>query len=166
MEYHRCNILLPEYLYNQLYSFTKHCVEESEIAKAIGENSIKLLNVCTNNAWSKTSQLRLNFCVENLYRSQTHFGNLNKQPTSQRRITVVSTLWINGETTLIRLWKWNKIQNRIFRVAQNWYNVAVQRWSNVKSTLHNVNATVFQRCAISFQRCYNITLHNYITLQY
>lgn len=50
MEYHRCNILLPEYLYNQLYSFTKHCVEESEIAKAIGENSIKLLNVYTNNA--------------------------------------------------------------------------------------------------------------------
>ena len=50
MEYCRCNLLLPEYLYNRLYPFTKHCAEEIELAKAIGGNSIRLLNVYTNNA--------------------------------------------------------------------------------------------------------------------
>ena len=144
MEYHRCNILLPEYLYNRLYSFTKHCVEESEIAKAIGENSIKLLNVYTNNAWSKTSQLRLNFFVENLYRNQTHFGNLNKQPTIQRQITVVSTLWINVQITLIRRWKWNKIRRRIFSVAQRWKNVGVR----LKQGSNNIDTTL-PRCCFS-----------------
>ena len=146
MEYHRCNILLPGYLYNQLYSFTKHCVEESEIAKAIGENSIKLLNVYTNNAWSKTSQLRLNFCVENLYRNQTHFGNLNKQPTSQRRITVVSTLWINIQIMLIRLWKWYKIRRRIFNVAQRWKNVGVRHGNKVETTLIQLYLDVVSAC--------------------
>ena len=32
------------------------------------------------------------------------------QPTIQRRMNLVSTLWINVEITLIRRWKWNKIQ--------------------------------------------------------
>ena len=57
------------------------------------------------------------------------------QPTFQRRINVVSTLWINVEITLIRRWKWNKIRRRIFNVAQRWYNVGVRRWNNVDTTL-------------------------------
>ena len=28
----------------------------------------------------------------------------------------------------------------------------------LKSTLHNVNTTVFQRCAMSFQRCFNVDI--------
>ena len=64
--------------------------------------------------------------------------NCNKyssQPTFQRRINVVSTLWINVEITLIRRWKWNKIRRRIFNVAQRWYNVGVWQWNNVETTL-------------------------------
>ena len=57
------------------------------------------------------------------------------RPTFQRRINVVSTLWINVEITLIRSWKWNKIRRRIFNVAQRWYNVGVRRWNNVETTL-------------------------------
>ena len=60
------------------------------------------------------------------------------QPTFQRRISVVSTLWINVEITLIRRWKWNKIWRRIFNVAQRWYNVEtalIQRCFNLVSTL-------------------------------
>ena len=64
-------------------------------------------------------------------------------PTYQRRINVVSTLWITIQITLIRCWKWNKIQSRIFNVAQHRYNVGVQHWNNVKSVLHKVNGTVF-----------------------
>ena len=60
--------------------------------------------------------------------------------------------------TLIQRWKWNKIRNRIFNVAQHWYNVHVQRWNNVTSTLHNVNATVFQSCTMSFQHCFNVDM--------
>ena len=40
--------------------------------------------------------------------------------------------------TLIRRWKWNKIRGRIFDVAQHWYNMGVQHWNSVKSTLDNV----------------------------
>ena len=43
------------------------------------------------------------------------------EPTFQRRINVVSTLWI--------------IRRRIFDVAQHWYNVGVWRWNNVETTL-------------------------------
>ena len=60
------------------------------------------------------------------------------QPTFQRRINVVSTLWINVKITLIRRWKWNKIRRRIFNVVQRWYNVNARRWKNVETTLHNV----------------------------
>ena len=71
------------------------------------------------------------------------------QPTSQRRINVVSTLWINVEITLIWLWKGNKIQRRIFNVAQHWYNVSAHvetTLHNVETTLHNVGTTLIQRC--------------------
>ena len=81
-------------------------------------------------------------------------------PTFQRWINVVSTLWITVQIKLILRWKWNKIQSRIFNVAQHWYNVGVQRSNNVRSTLNNVNASVFQRCTMSFQLCFkaDITL--------
>ena len=79
-------------------------------------------------------------------------------PTSQRRINLVSTLWITIQITVIRCWKWNnKIQSRIFNVSQHRYNVGVQHWNNVKSALHNVNGTVFQRCTM-FQRCFNVDM--------
>ena len=78
------------------------------------------------------------------------------QPTFQRRINVVSTLWIAVETTLIWRWKWKKIRSLIFNVAWHWYNVGVQHWNNVKSTLHSVDATVFQRCTTSSQHCFNV----------
>ena len=57
------------------------------------------------------------------------------QPTFQRWINVVSTLWINVEKTLIWRWKWNKIRRRIFHVAQRWYNVSARRWNNAGTTL-------------------------------
>ena len=43
-EYRRYNLLLPEFLHNRPYLFTKHCVEKIELAKAIGENRIKRIN--------------------------------------------------------------------------------------------------------------------------
>ena len=43
-EYHRYNLLLPEFLHNRPYLFTEHCVEKIELAKAIGENGIKRIN--------------------------------------------------------------------------------------------------------------------------
>ena len=43
------------------------------------------------------------FCVHRLLRS--NFTPEIAQPTFQRRINVVSTLWINVEITLIRHWK-------------------------------------------------------------
>ena len=55
-----------------------------------------------------------------------HLGVANAQATFQRRINVVSTLWINVEITLIRQWKWNKI----------WCNVIARRWNNVETTLN------------------------------
>ena len=47
---------------------------------------------------------------------------------------------------------------RIFNVAQHWYSVGVQHWNNVKSTLYNIDAMVFQRCTTSFQRCFNVDM--------
>ena len=66
------------------------------------------------------------------------------QPTFQRRINVVSTLWINVEITLIRRWKWNKIRRRIFNVAQLWYNVSARREATSKQRWYNVDTTLFQ----------------------
>ena len=65
---------------------------------------------------------------------------VSAQPTFQRRINVVSMLWINVEITLIRRWKWNKIRRRIFNVAQRWYNF---------------EATLKQRCSTLVQCWYN-----------
>ena len=36
--------------------------------------------------------------------------------------------------------------------------IGVQRRNNFKSTLYNVNATVFQRCKMSFHRCFNVDM--------
>ena len=80
------------------------------------------------------------------------------QPTFQRRFNVASTSWITVGITLIRRWKRKKIRSRIFSVAQHWYNVGIQRWNNVKSTLHTVDVTIFQSCATSFQRCFNVDM--------
>ena len=58
-------------------------------------------------------------------------------PTFQRRINVVSTLWINVKITLIRRCEWNKIRRRIFNIAQRWYNFTTlkKRWYNFISAL-------------------------------
>ena len=88
--------------------------------------------------------LRINFFID------------TAQPTFHRRINVVSRFWITVEATLIRRWKWNKIRNRIFNVAQQWYNVGVQQWKNVKSMLGSIDEPVFQYCATSLQRCLNV----------
>ena len=77
-------------------------------------------------------------------------------PTFQPQINVVSTLCITVQITLIRRWKWNKIRSPNLNFAQYWYNVSVQRWSKVKSKLHNGNAIVFQRYTVSFQSCFNV----------
>ena len=68
------------------------------------------------------------------------------KPTFQRRINVVSTLWINVGIMLIRRWKWNKTRRRIFNVAQRWDNISARRWNNVETTLHNAGTTLIQRC--------------------
>ena len=88
--------------------------------------------------------LRINFFID------------STQPAFHRRINILSRFWITVETTLIRRWKWNKIRNRTFNVAQQWYNVGVQQWKNVKSMLRNTDETVFQYCTTSFQRCFNV----------
>ena len=89
-------------------------------------------------SYTKTISLLLHVSQPFLFLYLKCSPNCNKyssQPTFQRRINVVSTLWINVEITLIRRWKWNKIRRRIFNVAQRWYNIAVWRWSNVEKTL-------------------------------
>ena len=68
------------------------------------------------------------------------------QPKFQRRINIVSTLWINVEITLIRCWNWNKIRRGFFNVAQSWYNVKTRRRNNVEKMLHNVDTTLYQHC--------------------
>ena len=91
--------------------------------------------------------LKMNFFIE-----CTH-------PTFQRRVNIVSTFWITVEITLIRRWKWNKNRSLIFNIAQHWY-VFVQRWSNVKSTLHIVDPNIFEHCfnvdMASSQVCLNM----------
>ena len=87
---------------------------------------------------------------------RTNFFIDTTLPTFQCQINVASILQITVQITLILRWKWNKIWNRIFNVPQHWCNVGVQHWKNVKSTLHNVNATVFQCCTMSFQCCFNV----------
>ena len=51
----------------------------------------------------------------------------------------------------MRRWKWNKVQRRIFNIAQYWYKV--------ETTLHNVVWTLLQRwyniIATLFQRSLN-----------
>ena len=79
-------------------------------------------------------------------------------PTFQRRITVVSVLWITVQITLIQRCKWNKVRNRIINVAQHRYNVSAQRQNNVTSTLHKDNATISQHCTMSFQLCFNVDM--------
>ena len=79
-------------------------------------------------------------------------------PTFQRRITVVSVLWITVQITLIQRCKWNKVRNRIINVAQHRYNVSAQRQNNVTSTLHKVNATISRHCTMSFQLCFNVDM--------
>ena len=74
------------------------------------------------------------------------------QPTFQRRINVVSTLWINVEITLIRRWKWNKIQRRIFNV----HNVDTTSVLDVETTLHNVETTLHNVGTTLIQRCFNL----------
>ena len=73
------------------------------------------------------------------FQSRTH----RTQPTFQRRINVVSTLWINVKIMLIRRWKWNKIRRRTFNIAQRWCNAGVRRWNKVDKTL--------------FRRCFNVS---------
>ena len=68
------------------------------------------------------------------------------QPTFQRQINVVSTLWINVEITLMRRWKWNKNLLRIFNFVQRWLNVSAWPWNNVETTLHNIDTTFYKRC--------------------
>ena len=82
------------------------------------------------------------------------------QPTSQRRINIVSTLWINVEITLIWLWKGNKIRRRIFNVAQHWYNVS----AHVETTLKQRYTTSKQRCTTLVQRSLDVTILNPIEL--
>ena len=81
---------------------------------------------------------------------------MTSQPTFQRRINVVSTLWINVKITLIRRWKWNKIRRRIFNVVQRWYNVGARRWNDVETTLHNVKTTLHNVDTKLYQRCFNL----------
>ena len=82
---------------------------------------------------------------KSLYKSESNYIkeiHLRTQPTFQRRINVVSTLWINVEITFIGRWKWNKIRRWIFNVTENWYNVSDWRWNNVKTTLHKFKTTL------------------------
>ena len=81
------------------------------------------------------------------------------QPTFHGRINRVSSLRIAVELTLNCCWKWNKIRNQIINVTQHWFNVSVQHWNNVKSTLQNVDATILQRCTTSFQPCFQRWYH-------
>ena len=66
----------------------------------------------------------------------------SSQPTFQRWINDVSTLWINLEITLIRRWKCNKIRRRIFNVTQRWYNVG----SRLKERENNVAQRWYKSC--------------------
>ena len=91
------------------------------------------------------------YLFENLFVGGMNNCGEYSQLTFQYRIDIVSTLWINVKVMLIRCWKWNKIQRRIFIVAQSWYNFSARHWKNVKTTLHNVvqrRTTLFQRSLV------------------
>ena len=55
-EYRKYNLLLPEFLHDWPYPFTKHCVEKAEPAKAILEKSDK----------KEYLQITTNFCQVNV----------------------------------------------------------------------------------------------------
>ena len=76
------------------------------------------------------------------------------QPTFQRRINVISTLWINVEITFIRRWKQNKIWRRIFNVVQRGYNVSARRWNNFAQRWNNVVSLLFERIRLNFSENY------------
>ena len=84
------------------------------------------------------------------------FNSKFPQPIFQRRINVVSTLWVNVEITLIRRWKWKKIQCRIFNVPQRWYNVSARSWNNAETTLYNVETTLCNVGSTLIQCCFNL----------
>ena len=86
--------------------------------------------------------LRINFFIDTIL------------PTFQRQINVVSILKITVQITLITRWEWKWKSEIGFSTLHN--SVGAQCWNNVKSTLHNVNATIFQRCTMLFQRWYYI----------
>ena len=97
-------------------------------------------NVDNTNIWIYTSLKRIYKLFD--WKCRTAIS----QPTFQRRINVVSTLWINVEIALIRRWNWNKIQHGFFNIAQRWYNVKPRCWNNVERTLHNIDTTLYQHC--------------------
>ena len=102
-----------------------------------GVQSLK--SVCLFRYWGQINSLK--------YKKPSKLMHLeHTQPTFHRRINVISTLWTNVETTLIRRWKWKKIRLQIFNVAQRWCNVSPRRWNNVETTLHDVGTTLIQRC--------------------
>ena len=84
------------------------------------------------------------------------FASIRTQPTFQSRINVVWTLSIIVEVTLVRRCKWNKIQRRIFNVAQRCYNVSAWRWNNVEITLHNIETMLYNVGTTLIQRCFNL----------
>ena len=87
-----------------------------------------------------------------IYNCMYMLNKLISKPTFQRRINVVSTLWIDVETRLSRRRKWKKIRRQIFNIAQRWCNVSARRWNNletiqkVQTRLHNASTTLIQRC--------------------
>ena len=44
----------------------------------------------------------------------------------------------------------------VLNVKQSWYNVGVQHWNNVDTTLCIVESTLFRGRTTSFQRCFNV----------
>ena len=97
--------------------------------------------------WWLQSLLYLHVCWLVLNLPLHQCDNINDylevtQPIFQPWISIVSTLWINVQMTLIPCWKWNKIRGRIFNVAQR-RNKAKQ-------------STTFIQCfLIASQRCFS-----------
>ena len=73
------------------------------------------------------------------------FNLRQTQPTFQRWINVVSTLWINVEITLIRHWKWNGFSTLHNTDATSVPDVEAML-HNIETKLHNVGTTLIQRC--------------------
>ena len=85
--------------------------------------------------WAEKSTAQFALLLRKFGKISKNPGHASSQPTFLRLINVFQTLWISVEITLIRCWNWNKIQRRIFNIAQRWYNVGVRRWNNVDTTL-------------------------------